>query len=420
MRLFVCPAAPSDRDAEGRAHLRSASWVALDEGEVRSQGTGNAAPLSDLAGSPTLADPANVVLIVPAEHCLSLKCTPPASGAGQMRRALPFLVEEYLASDLDDVHLAHGPIRRREPVDVTVIDSALLRGWVDALTGLGLTPGYAVADTALLPRERNGITVLRDGSRALVHAPSQWLAVDAAAIATAVAAALETMPADEEVTIDLVNGDLSAIERAHLEQGRAAAILWRVEETDVPALTYLARAFSPANVTVNLLSGSFAPPRRRNETLSRWRGVAVLAGVWLALALVSMAAKGFWADRRADALAGEAEALYREYFPGDRRIQDVYRQMSTHIGARTGGEGDALALIGELAQAAGPASGAQVRSLMYYGDRVELNAEVAVQGFDALDRIKSALNGRGIEVEITSAEQQDQGVLARLRIRGTS
>jgi type II secretory pathway component PulL len=167
---------------------------------------------------------------------------------------------------------------------------------------------------------------------------------------------------------------------------------------------------------INLMTGAFAPRGQMFvgavAPLLCWRVSARGTGL--------MAARAFWAERRADALTTEAEALYREYFPNDRRVQDVYRQMAAHLGECTIDEFGALSLIGELAFVVTPESGAQVRSLAFNGDRVELNAELAIPGFDRLDRIKTDLTNRGLAVEISSAEQQDQGVLARLRIRGAS
>lgn len=423
MRLFIRPEVPARVDADN-TWLDQASWVLLDDaGEVRSQGSGNPMPLADLAGTPALRDADNVVIVVPAEHCLSMQCVTPGRGTAQIRRALPFVIEEYLATDLDAMHIATGPIRRQAPIDVVAIDKTLLRGWVDAVIGLGFVPGRAYGDGALLPERNDGFTVLFDDGRALVRTPTQWLSIDTAALPAALAAAIAEVEPSRELTVDLVNGDLPAIVRADLEQGRESKIAWRTDETDVPTLVHLARTFSSstaASSSINLLSGEFAPPRRRSESWTRWRSVAVLAGIWVVVGLVAITAKGFWAESRADSLGAEAEALYRDYFPRDRRIQDVYRQMSAHIGGGGGQGGDAIALVGELAHVAASGSGNQLRSLSFNGERVELNAEVAVPGFDALDKIKSTLGERGFDVEISSAEQQDQGVLARLRIRSLS
>ncbi len=61
---------------------------------------------------------------------------------------------------------------------------------------------------------------------------------------------------------------------------------------------------------------------------------------------------------------------------------------------------------------------AQLRSVTFNDGRAELGAEVAVSGFDALEALKAAWSRDGVSVEISSAEQQDQQVHARIRLRG--
>ena len=54
--------------------------------------------------------------------------------------------------------------------------------------------------------------------------------------------------------------------------------------------------------------------------------------------------------------------------------------------------------------------------LSYTEDRGELAADLLIPGYEELDRLKQRLGTKGFGVEITSAEQQDKGVRARLRI----
>jgi len=43
---------------------------------------------------------------------------------------------------------------------------------------------------------------------------------------------------------------------------------------------------------------------------------------------------------------------------------------------------------------------------------------VAVAGFEALELLKAAWAKEGVSVDVTSAEQQDQQVHARIRLKG--
>ena len=56
-------------------------------------------------------------------------------------------------------------------------------------------------------------------------------------------------------------------------------------------------------------------------------------------------------------------------------------------------------------------------SLTYSESRNELAADLQLSNYDALEQFKQKLARLGVEVEITSAEQQDSGVRARVRLQ---
>ena len=54
----------------------------------------------------------------------------------------------------------------------------------------------------------------------------------------------------------------------------------------------------------------------------------------------------------------------------------------------------------------------------YHQARGEFATELLVRRYDDVDRVREALQARGVDAEITSAEQVEQGVQARLRMKG--
>jgi general secretion pathway protein L len=128
-----------------------------------------------------------------------------------------------------------------------------------------------------------------------------------------------------------------------------------------------------------------------------------------------MAIQAIYAGYRADQLEASSEALYREIFPGERRVTNVRRQMLARLGDRSGGaDSGFIAQLVALGVELEPTTG--VMGLSYTEDRGELAADLLIPGYEELDRLKQRLGSKGFGVEITSAEQQDKGVRARLRI----
>jgi type II secretion system protein L len=302
-----------------------------------------------------------------------------------------------------------------------------------ALSELDLSATAMLPEAALLQTEADEINVLFDEAGLLVVSGAQSAVVDPDLLVMALSAVVTDLNGQssqeedgEEGTektcvVTAINGQIPALNRSEVEQHFDGAITWNEDDTEVPALVYLARRWLATPSPLNLLHGEFAPPREIDPNWQKLRPVAVLAGVWFALAVVLQLGTAAWADYQSAGISEEITALYRDYFPAERRVVDPYRQMAQHIG-QTAGEGASFTeLLGQLAAglAGGLADGTRVsmRSVAFNANRNELSAELTIARFDQLDALKDALSKRGLEVEIASAEQQDDGIHARLRLR---
>jgi len=414
MRLFIRIA---DIPGADPTVLHTLEWLLVDkQGALVSQGSGDPTMLETLVDLKSLHNAGDVVLLLPTERCLAIRCTVPGRTIGQMRRALPYVVEEYLAGDIESMHVAFGVMRRNAPVDVLLIERALLQTWLATLANYGVVPGYALPEAALLPVTAGTVTLLFDGDRVLVRSPEQMAAAEIGTVKL-VLESLVGAVTEGGLRFVLVNGLIPPITRAEIAQSSEHPIEWVETETDVTPLAYLAAAFPGDTAPINLLQGALAPPKSANNVWTRWSGAAALLGIWFLVLVLSETVAGLWATHRASVLTAQVEALYRDYFPKDVRLQDPYKQMLAHIGGRADTGPSFLTLLGNLAAGLAANPGAELRSISYNDARAELGAEVAVGGFDALETLKAAWIKQGIAVDITSAEQQDQQVHARIRLR---
>ncbi|MEM8768986.1 MAG: type II secretion system protein GspL [Pseudomonadota bacterium] len=405
--LFIRLQSPVYHDEDGTE--LSCDWLILEnDGEVRASGVTDYRGLSELIDPSTdwLQNSNNLVVVVPAEHVLALNTEVPGRSVGHIRRALPFVVEEFIAADIERMHLAHGPIKRGAPVRVNLIDIDYLDDWMTCFEELKLRPGFMVSDAELLPVHEKGATVLLEPETALIRTDSQAASIDRDNLGLA----LETL--DVEL-IEVVNGQLDGITSGQLDAG---VQVLAGEESD-PPLVYLARRWRGLPDAVNLLQGNYTPAKPPTENLYRWRAVASLGGIWLLIGLLGMVAQGVWAGLQADTLQEQSEALYRDIYPGERRINNVRRQMRQKLGERVEGTaGDFSAYLGYLAQ--GIDRSVSIWSLTYSENRNELAADLQLSSYDALEQFKQRIERLGVSLEITSAEQQDAGVRARVRLQG--
>jgi general secretion pathway protein L len=420
--LFIRIAMPA-RKVNDTWILESLSWLVLDEaGQVQNQGTGDAKTLAELVGGETRCDPDSVIVVVPGEFCLALQVNVPGRSTGQIRRALPFVVEEYLASDIDLVHIAHGPIVRGAPVDCVAVEREIIRNWCAALATVGVEPGTMLSDAELLPARPDEISLFFDHRRILIRTPQQSLVAESDTLPLALAGAMDQLTGDAPVRVRCINGALTELERARIHQSAPVPLRWEREDMDTTGFSALARCWLDSRGGTNLLQGEFAPQRRESPYWQEWRSVAALAGIWFVVALGAYAGQALWADHRAAQLEREIRAVYRNYFPDDQRastrpLESVRSQLAQHIGAGSS-ESGFLALTTVLAESLDPAAGMSLRGLTYNDARLELAVDLNARDFAALDQLRDRLASSGVSVDISSAEQQEEFVRARLRLRG--
>ena len=153
-------------------------WLTTDQGVIKNRGITDLRGLEDLVDPVDFDDPTSIVLIVPTELVVSIRVSIPGRTASQIRRGLPYALEEYLTDDLNDLHIASGAIRPGEAVDCMVLPKTLLEDWLASLEHVGLKPGKTLVDGTLLGCDDGAIGVLLEGERVLVSAAHQLAAID--------------------------------------------------------------------------------------------------------------------------------------------------------------------------------------------------------------------------------------------------
>ncbi len=411
-RLFLRVLSEAQPLPEGEGFDVSVEWLIKEkDGSVRGSGVTDYRGLADVADPNVewLGDPENTVVILPSQFVLMVNCEVPGRSAAQIRRALPFAAEEFVASDIESMHIAHGTIRPGKPVLCNIVAHEVMTNWLACFNSLQVVPGHFVVDAEALPRGERLASVLFEGDTALIASDSQAAAVDRSNLIFA----LNTLDVDRIVA---VNGEINDIERGQLESNPEIETLMAGEHGTIDLL---AEQFDPAHC-INLLQGEYRPARRSNPSATRWRGVVTLAAVWLVLAFIGLIVQGWWASSEADRLQEDSFALYKTLFPRESQpvsIDQLRRRMSAKLGqkASDGGASAFVGLTAHFANAVGADS--RVQSLHYSGQREELTVEVMLASFEASESLKAELANAGIDAESTNLEREGDRVRSRMRLR---
>lgn len=379
----------------------SLAWLAQDASGRALSGANAGAPSRE-----TLARAAQVVVLVPAEAVL-LTDTPAVSRQrAQLAKAVPFALEERLASQVEDLHFALPAQTGADSLPVAVVARATLRGWLARLTEQGIRPDALIPEALALPLAKDATTVMIDGARALVRSGATQASMCTTSQLDAWLAALGPQPSALEIH--------DFRDAAPLQLG---ARVVRYHERQRDPLAFFA-ANLPAQPALDLLQGEFAPAHRQVPARKLWRLAAMLAAVALASGLLY--ALGDWLklnaeERRLD--AAMREVLHASFPKFDRVAGDPSQLMQSEL-ARLKGTGEAsgaLRVLGQIAPVLGSNTRVALKGIEYHNATLEL--VMRAPDVQTLDLVREQLAGLGgLKAEVTSANPSDGLVEGRVRI----
>ena len=131
----------------GEDHLE---WLLLDEasGIIRLRGEGNRQAFTQISTSVDISGETYVMLR--GEDILLTSAKVPSKQPRQILQAVPFIVEESLAQDVEDCHFAIGDRNSAGDVNVAIIDRELLQQRLNLLKELLIQPSIITCDVLQL------------------------------------------------------------------------------------------------------------------------------------------------------------------------------------------------------------------------------------------------------------------------------
>ena len=362
-------------------------------------------------------DPSSVLVFVPTASTLSVTCEVPGRNVQQRRRALPFAVEEFVTDDVDDLHIATAAIDRNRPIETLSVPKDMLDRWLEALRNAQIEPGFMTADAYGLPTPSDEALVWFEENLATIRSPEQIATVDTANLDVVLMGLRAEFGVDEDRTVLVqINGSATS---KHLRDAGFLASEVRSEVVG-PALEYFAQQIEAGEgAAINLLQGDYRPVRRlsalNTNVISGLRWVASLAVVLVGLTAV----EGVWASRQADTERERANALYEELFQ-TRPSGNPSVRMKRALGRLPGDDGvNFLSLLEALAVSlAENVTNFSLRNLSFAKGQRGLIADLTVPSYASLDALEEAVTARGLAWTLSSAQQEDNAVRARIMVEG--
>ncbi|RTR25981.1 type II secretion system protein GspL [Shewanella atlantica] len=386
----------------GTTSEQPCSWLVWSEQEQEIIASGEVKDAGALSSLTERAGNRPVDVLVPSSSITLTKVDLPEKGQRQAIQALPFMLEESLAENVDQLHFVTGP-RSGESLSVAVVAHEQMQDWLNWLSEAGLKAKRLVPDCLALPLEQcqwaamkfNREYLLRTGEGAGVSLSEEWM--------NSVLPKLLPLESETPVTVAAYS-ELSLTGTEVQEQA-----------LELPMLV-LAKGVLTA--PLNLLSGAYTPKREYGKNLTLWRNVAIVAVVALLLALVNKGLNIYQINAEQARLQVESEAIYKRVVPGSSRIVNLRSQMDRELRSMQGqgGGSEFFSMLEGLEEAFTQVVDLKPTTLRFDSARNELRMQVTAKSYAQIEQFKTIVS-RSYQLDSGAMNSGEDAVTSTLTLR---
>ena len=326
----------------------------------------------------------------------------------QMQQALPYLVEEELASDVENLHFS-VIAKQTNLVYVAICDKQKMHQWQDWLGNADIKCKQFMPEGLALP-------VPEEGHWQAVQLGTQWLIRETANIAWScdfamLEAILESKlknPIDQDIVPQIES--FSPIIENSVGQ-------WASHD---PVLPMELLATGTQNNSVNILTAQFKPQKEANQYIEKWRMPAIFTVLLLVVSMLSMYTRNLNVQSQTALVKEQVETLYQQAFPLENklryaRINNKLERMLTNLQDATGGFGF-LSLLNDLSPALAVQKDFKINKLKFDSKKQQLQLAVTASTFQAFEKFSATLPAH-LSAEQGALNNSKSGISGTLTIR---
>nr|WP_269154460.1 type II secretion system protein GspL [Shewanella schlegeliana] len=385
----------------GQTAEQPCSWLVWSEQEQEIIGSGE---LSDASALSTLTERAGnraVDILVPASSITLTQVELPEKSQRQAVKALPFMLEENLAQNVDELHFVTGP-RSGDLLSIAVVAHEQMQAWIEWLADAGLKAKSIIPDCLALPLAEcdwaamsfGKEILLRTGEGSGVSLSESWLDM--------------ALP-------QLIGNEDTATTVAGYTELQLAGTEVKVQPLDLPMLVL---AKGVLNAPMNLLSGIYKPKKEYGKHLTLWRNAAIAFAVVIVLALVNKGLNIHQMNSEADKLKAQSEQIYKQVVPGSSRVVNLRSQMESYVRTLQGGGSGSefFVMLSGMQDAFAQVPVLKPTTLRFDSNRNEIRMQVTAKNYEQIEKFKEIIS-RSYKLDGGAMNSGESQVTSTLTIR---
>lgn len=326
------------------------------------------------------ADQRQIIALLASHDVVLTEVDIPPGAARQFDSMLPYLVEDEVAQDVDNLHFTVLD-KQAESAQVCAVERAWIQTILQRFASQGLVIKRMLPDVLAMPVDAEASSAALLGEQWLIrHSQTQGAVVDASWLDLYLSAYLQS---HEGWKLDCY----SSLPESSVPD------IW-VSKLEEMTMALLAKGTTESKV--NLLSGAFKPKSSWGKYVKVWQKAAIAAGVLLVVLVGQQLLMVHKYEAQAQAYREESGRIFRQIFPDKRRIPTVSylkRQMTDEERRLSGGSSDVamLSWIAALPATLGQVNDLQITSFKYDGQRGEVRIQASSSDFQPFEQARVKL-----------------------------
>ena len=291
----------------------------------------------------------------------------------QMQQALPYMLEDDLASDVDKLHFSILA-KKLDLVEVAICFKSKLQMWLDWLAEADIFCQRIIPEVLSLPMPK-------EQEWQALQLNKQWLIRESE---------LQAWSCDNEMLNDILQLRLMdappQVIKSYSPLPQTEYGQWQAAEMILP-MQLLAEGCI-AN-SFNLLTGTFKVKKDSNLQISRWKYPAITAVILLVLTLVNVVLQTKQADQQTLMVKKQVEQVYQQAFPDQGRLSytRIKKKLRGLLADASVTEQDSglLVMLNDIIPAIKVMPNIQISTIKFNGKNQEISLAISADSFQAFE-----------------------------------
>jgi len=372
---------------------------------------------ADLACLAEMAALNTVTLVLSCKDVSCAQVEVPNKAQRLLRKAVPYMLEDEMASSVDDLFFALADKSKDKLLAVRAIDREYLESILESFKQAEIKLSSIYVDIDLIKVPEEGIN--------LVLTSSQCLSVDSEDkrwychqddFSWLIQKQINNEADADELPIAIpldIYSETETDEFIHqLPVGRFAVTSHQVENMNEFLI-------EQKTTPITLLQDEYEVKKENSQLTNFLTKVASIAAFVLITHLVYQGIYFYTLAEQKEQLEKQKYTLYKQAFPREKNVRNPDKKMRVHmksVGTQSG-DADFLALLMSSSELLTDLERIYPTNISYDGVKNELRLDVIASDLVVLDQYAAALKKVGHQVEKSSETQRGEGYSSRLTIR---